>query len=564
MHTICNKPRLLVVLSFFIFAFLLFSTRLTYLQIVKYPSFKEQANDQYSFLLTLSPERGVIYDRNMQRLACNLKVESLYAVPLQMKYSHTVTSKLSDILDINQSIISERLKRRKMFIWLKRRLSEEEVKKIKALDVEGLDFVKEYKRFYPNGNFASHILGIVDIDNKGLEGVELLYNEYLGGKPGWKEVVKDAKGRELASQMKRSLPPCNGYNMVLTIDEVIQHIAEKALDKVYRKYKAKAAMVIVMDPQNGEILALANRPSFDPNTFHNSSHDIRRNRAITDCFEPGSSFKIVTASAALNEDAAKPSDVFFCENGSWSIYGHMLHDHTPHGNLTFKEVIEKSSNIGTVKVALRLKDKNFYEYIRRFGFGESTGIDLPGEVSGLLQPLSKWSKFTISSIPMGQEIGVTAIQMACAVSTIANGGIYYKPMIVKKVCDSKGEIIKKFDAEAVKEVISPQAAAKMRAFMRGVVENGTGKAAKLKNYTGAGKTGTGQKLEPSGQYSHSKFTASFVGFAPSENPSIVVCVFIDEPRPLYYGGTVAAPVFKEIAEETLRYLEGGSLKMVKK
>jgi cell division protein FtsI (penicillin-binding protein 3) len=514
--------------------------------------------------LHLYPQRGDIYDRNKRKLACSLKVNSLYAVPPQFNSSEDTIAKLAGILGLDEAFIRARVNRPKMFVWLKRKITDEQTEKIKSLGIKGLGFIKESKRFYPNENLASHILGIVDIDNRGLEGIELAYDRYLKGEVGWKEIVRDAKGRELASENIRSLPPCNGYDVVLTIDEIIQHITEKALEKSYTKYKAKGAIAIVMDPYDGGILAMANRPTFDPNDFRRSKEDARRNRAVTDCFEPGSSFKIVTASAALNEGVVSFEDVFFCENGAWRIRGHLLHDHKPHGNMTFKQVIEKSSNIGTVKVALLLSEKNFYKYITKFGFGSDTGIDLPGEISGLIRPPSRWSKFSISSIPMGQEIAVTAIQMAGAVSVVANGGTYYSPMIASEVRDAKGEVIESFRPRSLRRVISEETAVKLRKLMQGVVENGTGKRAKAKNYTTAGKTGTAQKVEPSGRYSHSKFFSSFVGFAPVESPRIVVCVFVDEPRPVYYGGTVAAPVFREIVEATLKYLELEENRIVKR
>jgi len=554
-QTVYNKSRLHVILLIFILAFSVLASRLTYIQFIKYNSFKEKAANQYSFLLTLEPQRGNIYDRNMRALACNLKANSLYATPPHVAGKERAASRLSEALNIDENKILERLRKKKAFIWVKRKLSPEEVKKVEALNIRGLDYAEESKRFYPNGSLASHILGFVDIDNKGLESIELLYDKYLRGEVGWKAIKRDAKGRELVSETTKSLPPSNGYNVVLTLDEMIQHIAEKALDRAYSKYKAKGATVIVMDPNNGHILALANRPTFDPIRIGASKIAWRRNRAVADYFEPGSAFKIVTASAALNEDKVNFEDTFFCENGSWNVRGHLLHDHKPHGKLTFKQVIEKSSNIGTTKVAIKVGENNLYKYIKLFGFGYPTRVDLPGEVSGLLKPPSKWSRFTISSIPMGQEVAVTAIQMACAISAIANGGTYYRPMIVREIRDERNESIKKFEPKPLRRVISQETALSMKEILKGVVENGTGKRARLKGYSSAGKTGTAQKVEPSGKYSHSRFIATFIGFAPVEDPKIVICVFVDEPRPVYYGGTVSAPVFKQIADETLKYLE---------
>ena len=555
MRIVDNKPRLYAIFLFFVFAFTVFAARLIYLQFIKYSSFREKATGQYTFLLTLEPERGGIFDRKMRNLACNLKVDSLYAIPTHITEKSETASKLAQILNLDEEKLLERLSRQKAFVWIKRKVSREEAEEVAALKIRGIGSIEESKRLYPNGDLASHILGFTDIDNKGLEGIELFYDQYLKGEVGWKEIKRDAKGRELASETTKSLPPSNGYDIVLAVDEIIQHVTEKALDRVCRKYNAKAATAVVMDPNTGYILALTNRPTYDPGNITGSIPDSRRNRAITDCFEPGSSFKIVTASAALDSAIVDMDMVFFCENGSWNVRGHLLHDHKPHGDLTFKQVMEKSSNIGTVKVALLLDEKNLYKYIRKFGFGVPTRLDLPGEVAGILRPQSRWSKFSISSIPMGQEVGVTALQMACALSVIANGGCYLEPMIVGEIRDRMGHAVRSFKPASARRVISEQAAAKMKEILKGVVENGTGKCARLDGYTSAGKTGTAQKVEPSGGYSHSKFISSFIGFAPVEEPKIVVCVFVDEPRPVYYGGTVAAPAFKEIAEATLKYME---------
>jgi len=554
-RTYSSKSRLHGVILFFVFIFTFFAFRLFYLQYIKSDFFKTKAKDQHSYLLVLEPQRGHIYDRNKRLLGCNLKVNSIYATPHHIKDKEKTASLLARILNLDKTWVFDRLSRKKGFVWVKRKVTEVESKKVEALNLRGIDFIEEHKRFYPNGNIASHILGFADIDNKGLEGIELSYDRYLKGEPGWKAAKRDAKGRELVYEATRSLPPSNGYNIVLTLDEIIQHTTERVLDEVTKRYKAKSAVALVMDPHSGRILALANRPSFDPNEFKSAPPNSRRNRAVTDYFEPGSIFKIVTASAALNEDIVDFDDVFFCENGKWKVAGHMLHDHKPHGNLNFKQVIEKSSNIGTVKVALRVGEEKLYKYISRFGFGKATDVDMPGEVSGLLRPQSKWSKFTISSIPMGQEIAVTAMQMACAISAIANGGVYYRPMIVDRVEDERSQVIKIFESKSVRRVIDKDTARGMREILKGAVENGTGKKAKLKGYTSAGKTGTAQKVDPSGKYSHSRFIASFIGFAPAENPKIAVCVFVDEPRPVYYGGTVAAPAFRKIAQSTLRYLD---------
>ena len=514
------------------------------------------ADLQHKTLIELEPRRGNIYDRNMYKLAFNLNVDSVFAVPGDIDDAEKpeIARRLEPILSLDRDFILERLRRKKGFIWLKRKISEEESKKVKALKLKGVELIKESKRFYPNGYLASHVIGFAGLDNTGLEGVELVYDKYLKGTPGFRFTSRDAKRRHLSSKDERFLAPVNGFNLILNIDETIQNIAEQALENAYNKYKAKGAIIIVMEPNTGEILAFANRPTYNPNFFHDSKPDVYRNTGVTDLFEPGSVFKIVTAACALETGVVDFEDKFFCENGKYWIRGHCLHDHKPHATLTFREVIEKSSNIGTVKVAQKLAQRDLYNQIRLFGFGQTTGIDLNGEARGATHPPEKWSKITIAALPIGHEVTVTAIQLACAISAIANGGNLVKPWVVREVRDEKGEVIVNFSPKIVKGVISKTTARKTAEILKGVIERGTGKGAKLESYTAAGKTGTAQKLEPSGGYSHSKFVGSFIGFAPVENPRITVVVCLDEPRPVYYGGVVSAPVFKKVAENTLRYL----------
>jgi len=492
----------------------------------------------------------------MYKLAFNLNVDSVFAVPRNINNAEKIkiANKLAPILSLDRDFLLDRLRRKKGFIWLKRKISEKESKKVKALKLKGVELIKESKRFYPNGYLASHIIGFAGLDNIGLEGVELVYDKYLKGRPGFRLTSRDAKRRHLSSKDERFLAPVNGFNLILNIDGTIQNIAEQALEDAYKRYKAKGAVIIVMEPNTGEILALANRPTHNPNFFHDFKPEVHRNRGVTDLFEPGSVFKIVTAACALEAEVVDFEDKFFCENGKYWVRGHCLHDHKPHATLTFREVIEKSSNIGTVKVAQKLNPRDLYNQIRLFGFGQTTGIDLKGEVKGVTHPPERWSKITIAALPIGHEVTVTAIQLACAISAIANGGDLVRPWVAREVRDEKGEAIVSFSPKVVKRVISKKTARKTKEILKGVVERGTGKRAKLESYTAAGKTGTAQKLEPSGSYSHSKFIGSFIGFAPVENPRIAVVVCIDEPRPVYYGGVVSAPVFKKVAENTLRYL----------
>ena len=455
---------------------------------------------------------------------------------------------------LNQDFIKERLSREKGFVWIKRKITNKEAARLKKFNLTGVGYIDESKRFYPNAGSACHLIGSVNIDNKGQEGLETLYDKYLKGQEGFLVATQDAKRKLLHSYREDFLAPKNGYNIVLTIDEIIQNIAERELYKMYDKYNAKGASIIVMDPKNGDILALANFPNFDLNDPARRQPDSVRNRAVNDFFEPGSIFKIVTASTALEENAVKFSDKFDCENGAWKVGKRVLHDHRPHGVMTFKEVIEMSSNIGTVKVASLFGPEKMNKYMKLFGFYEKTGIDLPGEVLGMNRPLSGWTPTSMLAIPMGQEVTTTAIQLACAISVIADNGFLVRPRIVKRIESDEGVVIKEFQPQVRRKVISPETAYRMRGLLMGVIEEGTGKKAKIEDFSAGGKTGTAQKVEPSGVYSHDKFMASFIGFAPVGKPALAVVVCVDEPHPVYFGGDVSAPVFKNVVDESLKYL----------
>ena len=365
--------------------------------------------------------------------------------------------------------------------------------------------------------------------------------------------LRDARQKKL-DLSEKMVSPKDGYDVILTMDEVIQYVAERELDKAVKQFHAKGGSIVVLNPHTGAILALANRPTFDLNEYNLVDKDAWRNRAVCDLFEPGSVFKIVTASGALEENKVKESDRFFCENGSYSFAGHVLHDHRSHGTLTFQEVIEQSSNIGTSKVAQLLGPDLLYRYIKLFGFGAKSGIDLPGEIPGMTREPRFWSKLSLATIPMGQEVGVTALQLVDAVSVIANGGQLMKPYIISEIRDKYGEPIKTFGPCLVHKVISLETSERVKKILQGVVDSGTGKLAKINGLTAAGKTGTAQKLEPNGTYSHDRFMASFIGFAPVEDPMVAIAVIIDEPHPYYFGGVVSAPVFKVVAADSIRYL----------
>lgn len=503
--------------------------------------------------MQLNPRRGTIYDRKGNRLALSLKVNSVYAIPSEIKDKLKVAQVLSPLLNLDKKRLIEKFSHNS-FVWVKRKINSSEEKAIKKAALKGIYFLSEEKRFYPQGKLGAHILGFCDIDNKGLEGLELFYNDYLKGWGGWRLGQKDARNYEIASFKQKSIRVIHGYDLILTIDIVIQYIVEKELKKVIEKYKPLSATVIVLNPQNGEILALANYPNYNPNSFSSFSASFRRNRAVVDFFEPGSVFKIITASAALEEKIAEPKDVFYCEKGKYRFKGHVLHDYRPYGKLTFSEIIEKSSNIGISKIAQRLGKERLYKYILKFKFGSLTGVDLPGETKGLIRPLKKWREIAMINIPMGQGIAVSSLQLARAISVIANGGMLVQPHLIKEIKDSKGKKIKTFSFSR-QRIIGEETASKMREILQKVVEKGTGKNARIKGYKVAGKTGTAQKPSLKGGYEKDKFVSSFIGFLPADMPSLCIVVVVDSPQGKHFSSIVAAPLFQKIGKQVMEYLK---------
>lgn len=556
---ISNYRRRTEAVFLFFLAFLFFCIlRLFYIQFFRSSYLAGLAAKQHNFFVELEPVRGTIFDVHLKPQAFNIPVDSLYASPnvIAPRTKETIVRSVGAILSMDQSFLRERLSRRKSFVWLARKITPEQSDAVRRLNFKGLGLVKESKRSYPNNYLASHVIGFAGLDNAGLEGMEAYCDEYLRGEPGWAVFLRDARQKRLDLWDKMVLPR-DGYDIVLTIDEVIQYIAERELDKAYAANHARGASIIVMDPHTGRILALANRPTYDLNSRTGVGKDSIRNRALTDMFEPGSVFKIVAASAALDTDTVREEDRFFCENGAFKVGPHTLHDHHPHGWLTFRQVIEESSNIGTTKAAQKMGPEIIYNYIRLFGFGSKLGIDMPGEISGFAKPPRNWSKISIAAIPIGQEVGVTALQLACAVSVIANGGNLMKPYIIAEVRDKHGQRIRRFSPAILRRAITPETAARMKIILAGAVEEGTGKLARIAGISAAGKTGTAQKIERNGSYSHNKYIASFIGFAPADNPMVAIVVCIDEPRPFYFGGVVSAPVFRDTARDVIRYLTAG-------
>ena len=550
------RRRVEAVFLFFVLFLFFCILRLVFIQLFRANYLSGIAQKQHNLFIELEPRRGTIYDANLKPQAVNMSVDSLYASPVQIpeKDKETIIVRLMPILNVSRAYLSERLYRKKSFVWLSRKITPQQSEAVKKLKIKGLGLIKESKRCYPNSYLASHVIGFAGLDNKGLEGIELQYDSYLKGEPGWAMFLRDARQKRLDIWEKMYLPK-DGYNVVLTIDEVVQYIAERELDKVFKSSHARSASIIVMDPYSGAILALANRPTYDLGEHNLAGPEQLRNHAICDMFEPGSVFKIVTLSAAFEEKKISEEDRFFCENGAYRVANHILHDHEPNGWLTFRGVIEQSSNIGTTKAAQILGPNIIYKYIKLLGFGSKLGIDMPGETGGMAKEPKDWSKTSIGAVPIGQEIGVTALQLVSAISAIANGGELMKPYVVSEIRDKYDQTIKVFPPVLLHRAISADTAARAAKILTGVVENGTGKLAKVEGFGSAGKTGTAQKLEPNGAYSHNKFFASFVGFAPAQEPVIAIAVCIDEPHPYYYGGVVSAPVFKNVATDVLRYFK---------
>lgn len=540
---------------FLILCLIIFSVKLTWIQIFSADHLASLADKQHNFFVEIEPVRGAIYDRKERPLAFNVTVYSLFANPKMMSPEDKARAveELSSHLELEADFIRQRLQRDKYFVWLKRKLPLAVANELKALKLKGLDFRKESKRYYPNGSLAAHVIGFAGVDNKGLEGLELKYDSELKGKAGRAQILRDARQQELLIE-ENLIPPQDGFELVLTIDETIQYLAEKALANTVEKHNARGGSVIVMDPRTGEILALANYPTYDLEKVNESSLESRTNRAISFVYEPGSVLKVVTASAALEEEAFTETDEIFCENGKYRIANHTLSDHRPHGTISFKDVIRVSSNIGTVKIAQELGPEVIYKYGKRFHLGRATGIDLKGEVSGWLKDPSQWSKTTIGAIPIGYEITVTPVQLVSVIGAIANDGVYVSPYVVKYIKDTSNEVIKEFRPQTVDRVVSIDTARRVREILRSVVDDGTGRRAQIEGVSVGGKTGTARKVID-GSYSVGKYYASFMGFAPVDKPRLAAVVVIDQPHPSYFGGTVAAPVFKEVIENALKYLE---------
>jgi cell division protein FtsI (penicillin-binding protein 3) len=527
--------------------------RLIYLQIFRYGYFERSAEKQHERSVEVSARRGVIYDRAGHELAMSVMVDSAFAVPTEIPDLASTISLISRITKEDPREMLARCKAGKTFCWVVRKADTETAQRIEELHLKGIYFQKESKRFYPKRELAAQVLGYVGMDDEGLSGIEREFDEPLRGRPGSMLLSVDARRKKFDRIEKEPEP---GENVILTIDENIQYIAERELETAMQETHAVAGTVIVENPHTGEILALANRPTFNPNIPKEIKPEALKNRAVSDVYEPGSTFKVVTVSAALEEKVTRPDEVFDCQMGSIMIGGMRIRDHKAYGLLPVSDIIANSSDVGAIKIALRLGEERFYKYIRAFGFGQQTGIELPGETRGLTKPLNRWSKVSIGAISMGQEIGISPLQLMGMVSTIANDGTWVAPRIVAASGQPQNTPqTVAFQAGPQRQVVSPLTAAQMRQMMQGVVLHGTGPKAQLEGYTTAGKTGTAQKVDPAtGAYSKTKYVASFAGFGPINSPAITVAVILDSAVGLHQGGQVAAPVFHRVAQQTLEYL----------
>jgi cell division protein FtsI (penicillin-binding protein 3) len=548
------KIRILLVGFFFLAMFAAIGTKAVQLQIYRSPWLSKKASDQYEKAMPAAGKRGIIFDRHRREMALSIKVTSIAAYPAQVKDPRATADALRKVLQMDAGTLKRKLVSKKSFVWIKRQTTAKAAKAVKDLELPGLDFVEEYSRFYPNTTLAAQALGFTGLDGTGLEGLEFYYDQHLKGASRQLTVFKDALGNEFSPQSQQMIDN-SGRNLVLTMDSNIQYITESALEEAGKRFAARSALAIVMQPRTGAILAISHYPIFNPNAYSEFDKSLWRNRAITDPFEPGSTMKIFSAAAALEHGEVTPSTIFYCENGSYRIGKNVVHDIHRYGWLSLEQIIKYSSNIGAVKISEKIGAKKLYDTFRHFGFGEKTGIDCPGETAGSLAHFKSWSDIDTGAISFGHGIAVSAIQLITAVSAIANDGVLMKPYIVQEITDQNGRPLNRFQPQRIRQVVSPQTANILKEIMQTVLsEGGTGVNAALDGYSVCGKTGTARKLGRDGKYSQDKHVASFIGFTPADHPEIAVLVVIDEPKETYHGGTVAAPVFKKIAQETLNYL----------
>lgn len=549
-----SRPRLYFVVGIFGLSFLAILTRLTIVQVGQYSYWHDSAEAQYERRITVVPQRGRILDRRDNVLAASIPAPSVYVAPRKVKEPEFTAQMIAGIFpSLPEGRLMRQLTSRASFVWLARQVSPEKASALQALGLAGIHIKKETRRIYPRGVLAGSAIGYAGIDEQGLGGLEHQYDSALSAQPLSANGTRDARGRTVSADLDAHSAPPRGADLYLTLDMRLQHIAEKELEEQAEAIGARSGLVVIMDPYTGGILTLASYPFFNPNDYRNEKQRAwRRNRAVTDPIEPGSTFKVVAAAAALEEKTVDLDEVFYCEKGWTRRNNRVLRDHKPFEFLTFPEVIENSSNICMVKINERITSERFYDYIRRFGFGEKSLVDLPGEHPGGIRHPDDWSALSHDSLSIGQEIAVTPVQMVTAFSAIANGGWLLRPRLVDRLV--KDDMAQAFKPERRRRVLSQDTANRLTSMLVGVVERGTGAQAALDGYLVAGKSGTAQKAE-NGGYSHSKVVVSFIGYAPAEAPRFVMLVMFDEPQKKRWGGSAAAPVFRSIAKQALHHLQ---------
>jgi cell division protein FtsI (penicillin-binding protein 3)/stage V sporulation protein D (sporulation-specific penicillin-binding protein) len=557
------RTRIFLLVVFFTGVFTLYSVRLIHLQVNRHSEFTALAAEKNSFRQTIHANRGRILDAAGEVLATDRPTCTIFADGSHIKNPDALAALAAPFLEIDERELARKLSTEKKYVVIRRGLPEERAialrKEMERANMRGLYSERSAQRIYPNGALLGHVLGFLDFEGRGIQGIEMTYQDFLAGEDGFRFIERDRTGREIVVYRGLEKPARDGYDVQLTVDMALQAILEEELENAYREIQPQSITGVMVNPKTGEILAIANRPNFDPNAPGDFPEEAKKNRAIIEMVEPGSTFKIVAISAALNEKIATPDTKIFCENGSFFYGGKILRDVHGYGVLSLHDILVKSSNIGCAKLAMQLGEQKFYEYVRAFGFGERTGVDLPGEIPGLVHPPHRWSKLSITRIPMGHEIAVTPLQLVMAHSVIANGGKLMVPQIVKSVRDANGEEIFRMQPQVVRQVITPETAAAVNAALTEVVSpRGTAPLAKVAGFSVAGKTGTAQRVDPNGGYTPGKYVVSFVGYLPAEDPAFVAAILIDDARNLKvrnYGGLVAAPIFSRVAERAARYLD---------
>jgi len=549
------RVRVAIVASAFLGSLSIILLRAVQLQVVDGPRLAALAAQQHRTEVQVAPKRGPIYDRQMQELAVSLEVESIHARPGELGSAEEAATRLAPVVGVSRSKLLERFKGESPFVWVKRQATPAEATAVRALGIEGVGFTREGRRYYPHRSLGGKLLGFVGMDGQGLEGLELQHDAVLRGKTERVPAMRDARRRQILVDGFNPKPGDEGQGIVLTIDHAIQYIADSAIAGAVANARARRGIAVVMDPRNGDILAIAESPGFNPNVYTEAPPENRHCWAFSTTFEPGSTFKIFVVAAALDSGAIRPDQRVYCEAGAYRLGKHTIHDVHAYGWLDVAGVIKHSSNIGALKIADRLGTEPFYGYIRDFGFGSRSEAGFPGDLPGLLPPLKRWKNITRSTIAFGQGISVTPVQITAATAAIANGGTLYRPRLLMAKVDPKGKVVASYEPQPLKRVISKETARWLTEYMKGVTETGgTGVAARTPGYRVAGKTGTAQKVEEGRRGYSSKRVGSFIGFVPADDPRLAISVIIDEPRGIPYGGRVAAPAFREIAEKTLTYL----------